>query len=133
MAAASSVAFRLLPGRLAVVRLDSAAQPPHWALEAPFFSLTRTPAELSVVCPEDRVPPDVRQERGWRCLEALGPFDLSQTGIADSFVAPLARGGVAIFLFSTFDTDYLMVRQRDLEKAVAILRDVGHRIDEESV
>jgi hypothetical protein len=131
MAAAPSIAFRLLPGRLAVVRLDAAAQPPDWALEAPFFSLTRTPSELSVVCPEDRVPRDVRQERGWRCLEALGPFDLSQTGIADSFVAPLARGGVAVFLLSTFDTDYLMVRERDLEKAVGILRDDGHRIDEQ--
>jgi hypothetical protein len=78
VAAAPSLAFRLLPGRFAVVRLESAAEPPGWALDAPFWSVTRTPAELSVVCQEERVPPDARQERGWRCLEARGPFDLSQ-------------------------------------------------------
>lgn len=118
----------LLEGTFAICRLEPDAEQPAWAITDPFYSITRTPEELSVICLEAAVPPDVRAERGWRCFKAEGPLDFSLTGVLASLTAPLARASVTIFVVSTFDTDYLLVRERDLEKAVLALTEAGHRI-----
>lgn len=102
---------------------------PDWALGEGFVSITRTGDELSLVCAEARVAAGVRQDRGWRCLELIGPFDLSATGILASLLPPLAEARVAVFVLSTFDTDYVLVRAAELEAAIAALRAAGHRVE----
>ena len=57
-----------------------------------------------------------------------GPLDLSETGILSSLTLPLARSGISIFSLSTYDTDYLLVREGDLLKAVETLVSDGHRV-----
>lgn len=122
-----TLTLRLLPGPLAVCRLDAEAPPPPWVAGA-VTSVTRTPDELSVVCAEEAVPADVRAERGFLCLSVVGPLDFSATGILASLAGPLADAGVSVFVLSTFDTDLLLVRQTLLSKTVAVLRAAGHRI-----
>jgi len=124
--------LELLDGSYAVVRLDAGAAPPAWAAGGPFVSVTRTEAELSVVCPEQAVPPDARAERGWRCLRVAGPLGFGMTGILASLAGPLAASGVSIFVVSTYDTDYLLVQDRDIDRATAALTRAGHTVTDPS-
>ncbi|WP_412062398.1 ACT domain-containing protein [Rubrivirga sp. IMCC45206] len=120
----------LVPGRLAVGRLAPDAPVSDWMTTGAVSSVTRTAAELSVVCAEAAVPPDVVAERGWRALTVRGPLDFALTGILAGLAAPLAQAGVSIFALSTYDTDVLLVRDRQLAQAVAALRAAGHEVEE---
>jgi len=72
------------------------------------------------------VPEDVRVERGWVALKLEGPFPFSMTGVLASFLQPLAEEKVPIFAISTFDTDYVLVKRADLERAAKALGGAGH-------
>ena len=118
--------FRRHGGEFAVCRLDAGQAVPAWALQAEFCSVTRTPAELSIVCPATAVPEGVRAEKGWALLELAGPFPFELTGVLESVLRPLAEAGVPIFALSTFDTDWLLVPGGKLAMAVQALRSAGH-------
>lgn len=118
--------FSLLPETFAVCRLDPSAPVPGWALGAGFTSVTHTPDELSILCPGDRVPPGVPTEAGWRGLKVEGPFDFSVTGVLASLATPLADAGISVFVVCTYDTDYLFVKEQDLDGALATLAGEGH-------
>jgi len=120
--------FTLLPEVLAVCRLDPAAPVPTWAGAGTFSSITRTADELSVVCSESAVPGGVQAALGWRCLKLEGPFDFSVTGLVASFSTSLARAGISLMAVCTYDTDYLLVRLADLDRAIASLEENGYRI-----
>lgn len=122
------VRFRLLTGEYAICRLDAAAAVPAWADGEGFVSISRTDEELSIVCLRARVPSEVRHDAPWRALKAVGPFAFDEVGIAASFTAPLAAAGVPLFVVSTFDTDYLMLRASDFERAVTVLSNEGHEV-----
>lgn len=117
--------------KFGVCRLESLAEIPTWAMDNPFFSITKTPEELSIVCPTASIPREIPAERGWRCLKVHGPLDFSQTGILQSLAEPLAKAAISIFAVSTFDTDYLLVKECDLPKAIETLRLAGHRVNSE--
>ena len=118
----------ILPGRYAIAKLDPKAEVPLWARDGQFVSITRTPAELSIVCPEDNVPSGASCVPGWRVLKCEGPLDWALTGIVASLAEPLANAGVAIFPMATHDTEYLLVREPQLEYAVQALTAYGHAI-----
>ena len=118
----------VLPDALAVCRLPAGAEAPPWIDGEAFASVTRTPEETSVVCRAAIVPPGVRAEPGWRAVRVAGPLDLTLTGVLQSLLGPLAGAGVSVFALSTFDTDYLLVREAALDDAVAALAGAGHRI-----
>lgn len=117
----------LLPPPLAVCRLDAAADLPLWAIGR-FVSCTRTDEELSIVCEAARVPADVRSETGWRAFKVAGPLELAQVGVLSALAAPLAAAGVSVFVVSTFDTDYLLVKEARLAEASRALEATGHTI-----
>jgi len=123
--------FRVLEERLAVCRVGSDARIPAWALEGGLFCVVRTSDELSIVCAgdlctEDRIPDGSLVERGWLALKLEGPFPFSMTGVLASFLQPLAAAQVPIFAISTFDTDYVLIKRSDLERAVRALVEAGH-------
>lgn len=118
----------LLEERLAVCCLDAAAEVPGWATTGSLFSVIRTAHELSVVCPEELVPGGVKCEKGWRVFELEGPFEFSEVGILSAVAAPLAEAGVGIFAVSTFDTDYVLVKEERLDAAADALRGRGHEV-----
>jgi uncharacterized protein len=118
----------VLPGRYAISKLDAKSEIPLWVREGQFLSVTRTATELSIVCEEDRVPPGVPCVAGWRVLRCEGPLDWALTGIVASLAEPLANAGVAIFPIATHDTDYLLIREPQLNDAVQALTRYGHAI-----
>ena len=118
----------VLPWTLSVCRLPAGAQAPAWLDGAPFTVVARTPEETSLVCASVRVPAGVRSEPGWRALRVAGPLDFALTGVLRSLLAPLADAGVAVFALSTFDTDYVLVKEPALADAVAALEAAGHRV-----
>ena len=118
----------LFPDILAVCRLNPDDVVPLWAFGGPFTSITRTPTELSIVCLQKGVPEGVRCEQGWRPLAVDGPVAFGLTGILASLTGALALAGVSVFVISTFDTDYLLVREADAERAVELLSREGHRV-----
>jgi hypothetical protein len=124
-----ALTLELVAGSYAVCRLGASEPLPAWAGEGPFVSITRTDAELSVVCPQEAVPAAVLAEPGWRCLRVAGPLGFGMTGILASLSEPLASSGVSIFVVSTYETDYLMVQERDLDRAVDALTRAGHRVE----
>jgi uncharacterized protein len=118
----------LLPERFAISRLAADAPIPEWATQGPFFSVTRTGDELSVVTELSRVPPGVQSQPGWRVLKVHGPFVLSEVGVLASLAAPLAEAKISSFAVSTFDTDYLLIASETLSAAIAALERAGHTI-----
>lgn len=125
----TSLTLRLLSGLYAVCRLPADALVPPWAAAGEFQSMTRTVDELSIVCAADAVPSEIRAEAGWRCLCVSGVLDFALVGVLASLVAPLATAGVSVFVVSTFNTDYVLVREAVLGAAVAALRQAGHRVE----
>jgi len=123
------VRLHTLPDLYAIVRLDPDGSVPEWVLDSPFWSVTRSDSELSIVCAEEDIPDDARAERGWCALQLAGPLDFSLVGVVASLVSPLAEANVSIFVISTFETDYLLVRESDHSRAVAALREAGHAVD----
>ena len=91
-------------------------------------SITRTAAELSIVCPAENIPKDIDLGLPWICLKLDGPFSFSQTGILLSFVEPLSENSVPIFAISTYDTDYVLVQEKCMGRAVDYLRKAGHEL-----
>src|SRR5690348_6021230 len=92
----------LMADTLAVCRLEPTMPVPAWALQVPFFSLTRTPEELSLVVSQACVPEEIVCEREWRALKIEGPLDFTLTGILVSVCAPLAEADISIFVISTY-------------------------------
>ena len=92
----------ILPDRLAVCRLPVESPYPDWAKPGDLLAMVWTRDELSVVCQERLVPPDVCAERGWRLLQVQGTLDFSLVGVLASIAVPLAMAGVSIFALSTF-------------------------------
>ncbi|MGB3545213.1 ACT domain-containing protein [Rubrivirga sp.] len=119
----------LLPGVLAVCRLDPDAALEAWMGQGSVSSITRTPVELSVVCQRDGVPEGVVLEDGWRALALRGPIPFELTGVLTRLLDPLAAAEVSIFAISTYDTDVVMVKALALEDAVTALRAEGHTVE----
>ena len=119
--------FRQLADTFAVCRLPPDAPVPQYAA-AEFISITRTAEELSIVCPIDQAPTGANCESPWTCFKLEGPFPFSLTGVLASFLDPLAEGGIPIFAVSTFDTDYILVKQEHAAAAVETLIKAGHTL-----
>jgi hypothetical protein len=114
-----------LPGYFAVSKLSADLPIPEWASGGALVAVARTPDELSIVCREDVVPCDVISEGGWRCLRVAGVLDFSLIGVLVSILQPLAQAAVPVFVVSTFVTDYILVKARDLDRAMSALEDAG--------
>jgi hypothetical protein len=128
----SKITVDVLTGGFAISRLDPGSAIPPWA-PGSFVSITFTHDEISLVCPEENVLDGVETERGWRGLAVAGRLDFSLVGILSSLLGPLAQAGIPVFVTSTFNTDYLFVKQGRLEQALEVLRKAGHEISSEVV
>ncbi len=119
----------VIPETLAVCRMPSDAPPPNWP-DGNFISVTRTADELSIVVPEAAVPDGVPKHGGLRALKMTGPLDFGEIGVLATLSNTLAVAGLSIFVISTYDTDYILVKQENLARAVAALRQAGHEVVE---
>ena len=119
----------VIDARLAVCRLEAATRVPAWVDRAgDFVSITRTSDELSIVCDTGVVPPGVPMEGPWRAFKVQGPLVMTLIGVVAALATPLADAGISIFAISTYDTDYVLVKARELEQALQVLGRAGHQI-----
>ena len=109
----------LLDGLFAVAKLPPDAAIPAWASSGQFFAITRTADELSIVCPEAQVPSGLQCEPGWRCVRVAGKMNFSVV---------LANTGINVFALSTFDTDYLLVKDAVWKRAKELFLSAGRSI-----
>ena len=119
-----------IPGSFAICQLAPGASVPAWATRAPLWSITRSATELSIVCDASDVPPGVRAQMPWRALMIAGPLALDLTGVLASVASPLATAGIPLFAVSTYDTDYVLVPAAEIGRAVSVLRQAGHQVEE---
>ena len=128
MNAKRSLTISVCPGRFAIARFTPDAEIPAWATQGTFISVTRTSEELSVVCGEESVPSGFDAARGWRLYKLEGPFAFDEVGVLASVAGPLAEAAIGIFVVSTFDTDYILVKEEKFAEAEQVLKQAGHRI-----
>ena len=107
-----------------VERLDPAL------LAVPWLFLGKTDREISVVCPAGHAPADaLARSDGWRALRVAGELDFGLTGILAALAKTLAEAGIPIFALSTYDTDYILVREERFADAQSALRCAGHTLE----
>ena len=121
----TTLELMLLPDELAVWKLPPDAPLPSIG-ESGFWSVTRTSEELSIVSAPRLVPPGLPSEKGWRCIAVKGPLPFDLVGVLATLSAPLSEAEISIFVVSTFNTDYLLVKDHQLEHACAVLQQAGH-------
>ena len=100
-----------------------------WGLGGRFFSVVRAPDELSVVSEQSSYPEGIDREDGRRCYKVESPFDFDLPGVVSPVAARLAEGGTKVLVVATQDSDYLMVKQPDLQPTIKMLEEAGLRVD----
>jgi hypothetical protein len=128
-----SVDLHELEGQYVIARLAATADVPAGLVSASrlggYVSVTRTPQELSIVCPADLAPADAEIDGPWTALYASGPIPFGLTGVVTSLVAPISAAGCPVFVTSTFDGDILMVPSAMYNRARDLLSAAGHRLN----
>ena len=96
-------------------------------LHQPFVFTGATDEEYSLVCPTSLVPDNTTEQNdGWRAFRIEGELDFSLIGILAKISACLAQNGIGIFAISTFNTDYILTRKENFEKAIQALETEGY-------
>jgi hypothetical protein len=121
----------VLPDEMAVARLPAGSDLPSLpaARDGVLVSITVTSEEVSLIAPVDLVPEGAESDQGWRALKVEGPLKLDQVGLLASLLDPLMAAQVSVVALSTFETEYVMVKEEQLRPALAALRVEGHRVD----
>ena len=118
----------------AICRFDKGASLPPWIKKSVFYSVTKTQDELSLVCNQDLIKTGetILINKNWRCIKIDNLLDLSLTGIIADISKIFKENKIPVFTISTYNTDYIFVKNQNLENAIAILRSSGHQITAES-
>ncbi|MBE5769876.1 MAG: ACT domain-containing protein [Clostridiales bacterium] len=119
--------LELLPQKFSVCQIENPGQAD---LTAPFTFLSRTDEEISLVCESEKAPKDVlKREDGWRGLRIAGPLDFSLIGILAKIAGLLAAQKISIFALSTYNTDYVLVKEEKLSAALDTLKKSGYTLN----
>lgn len=120
--------MKLLKEKYGVCRLDKIDSIPTWVKNSEFYSITKTSDELSIVCNQQDIPNDIKCEKDWRILKIIGPLDFALIGILASISTILAQKGISIFAVSTYDTDYILVKDSDIDNAIEALVNENYEV-----
>jgi hypothetical protein len=127
----TNLALELLPGNMAVAQLPASANMPlNWDHGEALFAVIRTAEEVSIVCSEESVPDSVLRENGWRVIKVCGQLDFSLVGILSHIATILTQVGVSIYVVSTYNTDYILVKETKLSTALNALTQAGYVFEE---
>ena len=115
-----------LPGKFAMARYSEDSDIPPWALDSHvLMSVTRTRDELSILGPEDRFPFNVKCERGFIALRIVERLDFNLFGVVSRITRALADAQVPILVVSTYDTDIVLFKKENKDKAIHALSNVA--------
>lgn len=113
------------PESLAIARLEPGEEPTWDWTPGPFSSLSRTLHETSVICLADAVPAGVRTEGPFRGVEVAGPLAFDAVGVMAEILGPLVPAGISVLAMSTYDTDWVLVPEQEIDTACAVWRRAG--------
>ena len=100
-------------------------------MEQPFIFTGRTDSEKSLVCPSDQVPENTTdRDDGWKAFRICGELDFSLIGILARISKILSSNGIGIFAISTYNTDYVLIKENNFNKALSALKNSGYQIME---
>jgi len=121
----------ILKKKLAICQLSLKDSIPDPSKLGDFWSITKTNDEISIIVSENLIPlGNCKTEKGWRAIKVIGPLYFSLTGINATLSTALAKAGISIFAFSTYNTDYILVKEKNLEQTKEVLGKSGHNIIE---
>jgi hypothetical protein len=117
--------LRLLSESFGVMKLTPPQTFPAWLTNAPLFFVAQTEDEFSIMCSQAHIPDQVEYSGDYRCLRVDGDLAFDEVGVVARVSKPLADAGLSLFLISTHDRDYVLVRQADLDTALAVYQAAG--------
>ena len=120
--------LKLLKGKYGVCRLQKNDSIPSWAFDGEFYSITKTEDEVSIVCLENNITEETKSEKDWKVLKIEGPLDFSLVGILSKISSILAENNISIFAISTYDTDYILVKGKDIDKSIEVLINENYHV-----
>jgi len=120
----------LLPQTYAICSFPPDCAFPELPGTSSILSITKTAKETTIVCDENTIPGDCQKSENWKCIKVEGSFDLDAIGVIAGISKPLARSKISIFVVSTYDTDYVLINAKDIDKAVSCLSKCGHKFIE---
>ena len=128
MSTSPNLTLRLLPGSFTVHQLPPEMAIPPAVLDSQPWFMAQTEDELSIVCGSDVAVYSQKSEPDWACFKVVGPLDFTLVGILARISDTLARERISIFAISTFDTDYILVKNADLDRALKVLKAEGYEL-----
>ncbi len=118
--------LKVLDENLTIHRLDPDDVIPIAVYESSFFNVVKTNEEISIVCPTELEVTSWNREKDWSCIKVMGPLDFTLTGILSKIAKVLADAKISIFVISTFDTDYFLVKSEKIEHAMVALKEAEY-------
>jgi hypothetical protein len=118
--------LKLIDDDFGIVKMDPDRPVPAWAMESPFYSVTHTESELTIVCPEKGIPAHIEYDGSWKCIRVEGVFDFEAIGVIASLSGALSQSGISIYVVTSYITDYFLIKRKHIEKAIWALEQQGH-------
>ena len=120
----------ILKDTYGIYQLDNKYKVPGWMKSSDFYSFTRTPDEISIVCKQSviKAPDKGIVDNNWKILKVRGTLNLSLTGIIAEITGVLGKSKIPVFTISTYNTDFILVKEENLDKTITILKNNGHKI-----
>jgi hypothetical protein len=118
----------VVPETMVIHSLPADAAIPPNVFQASLYFIGKTAEELSIVVPENIAIDSEDSDDNWRAMEVLGPLNLSMVGIMTSIGNVLAQAKISIFVVSTFETDFFLVKNKSLDHAIKALEDDGYTV-----
>ena len=129
ISASPKLVLSVISENFTIHKLSPDVSIPEEILKSNYYSVSKTENELSLVCSEIIEVESLQSSKGWKCIKVKGPLDFNLTGILADISDILAQTNISIFAISTFDTDYILVRNRDLSSATSKLSQAGYKFE----
>ena len=120
------IKLKVLPYKLSISKIKPCEPIPTRLYKCDFFSITKTPDEISMVHTEINTDQLKDQNRNWRAIKIIGPLDFSEIGIIASLTKTLADNKISVFVISTYNTDYILLKEDTLSNAIDALKENYH-------
>ena len=118
----SNFTLQIIKGEFTIHKLNSNSKIPASVFESGYFWISRTDDELSITCDSKIILKSIRQEPGWNSLKIIGPIPFTETGVISRLTGILAEHKIGVFVISTFDTDYILVKKEQLQDSIEALK-----------
>ena len=123
-----NLTIKLLEKTYAVCSLSKDEDISKLIMEGDFLSITKTEDELSLVCEEENISNGIKYEGDWKILKIEGPLDFSLIGIIAKISNIMSENNIPIFVISTYDTDYILIKKKNIHKAIEALKNKNYNI-----